>query len=70
MTNEHSLEVLGDFAPEPWFEVRMFPEDFPWIYESEAKAFRKARRVADRSAYPVLVYECSREGSKLIGIAE
>lgn len=64
-----SHEVCGDFAPSFWYEVRLHVDDIPWIYESEAKAFRKARRVADRTGYPVLVYECSQDGEKLIGEA-
>jgi len=65
-----SHEVYGDFAPSHWYEVRLHVDDTPWIYESEAKALRKARRTADRMGCPVLVYECSRDGVKLIGIAE
>jgi len=53
-----------------WYEVRMHVDDIPWIYDSRANAFRKALRKAERSGYPVLVYECSKYGEKLIAVME
>lgn len=54
-----------------WYEVRLDPDDMPWIYDELDTAWRKARKVAEKTGEPALVYECSYQvGERLIGWSE
>lgn len=53
-----------------WYEIRMHPDDIPWIKDTLKQAMKKARRVAEKYG-PVLVYECDiRDGEKLVAIVD
>ena len=52
-----------------WYEIKFFPGDIPWIRDTLAQAMKKARKVAEREG-PVLVYECSNEGMRLIAVVD